>query len=88
MANNKPPAKLLILFHSAKENKRKVFPAGTKNNAGICICNYKSLRYNCYAPIRAKKKYLLLLQITVAVHEAVNTTCRINELALTGIERV
>ena len=31
---------------------------------------------------------LLLLQVTVAVHEAVNTTCCIYELALTGVEWV
>lgn len=35
-----------------------------------------------------KKDICLLLQLTVAVHEAVNTTGRINELALTGVERV
>ena len=31
---------------------------------------------------------LLLLQVTVAVHEAVNATCCINELALTCVEWV
>ena len=31
---------------------------------------------------------LLLLQVTVAVHEAVNATCCIDELALTGVEWV
>ena len=30
----------------------------------------------------------LLLQLTVTAHEAVDTTCCIDKLALTGIERV
>ena len=33
-------------------------------------------------------RIILLLDLTVAVHEAVNTTCCINELALTCIEWV
>ena len=31
---------------------------------------------------------ILLLQLTVTVHEAINTTCCINKFALTSIERV
>ena len=36
------------------------------------------------------KVYILLLRsaLSIAAHEAVNTTCCVNELALTGIERV
>jgi len=33
-------------------------------------------------------RIILLLDLTVAVHEAVNTTCCINELALTCVEWV
>ena len=31
---------------------------------------------------------LLLRSLTVAAHELINTTCRVNELALTSVERV
>ena len=32
--------------------------------------------------------YLLLRSLTVAAHELINTTCGVNEFALTSIERV
>jgi len=31
---------------------------------------------------------LLLRSLTVAAHELINTSCRVDELALTGVERV
>ena len=54
-----------------------------KKSAPRHICNYarSHFYYIC-------KVYLLFLQLTIAAHEAVNTTSGVNERTLTSIERV
>ena len=58
----------------------------------VRICDYvESALFwivNCQLSIVNSMVYLLLLQLTVAAHEAVYATCCVNERALTCIERV
>ncbi len=63
-----------------------------------CINPHMQLRVNALSSFLTKGfgrelslyilRIILLLDLTVAVHEAVNTTCCINELALTCVEWV
>ena len=48
------------------------------------ICNYQKRTFS-----KSLESIVLLLRsLTVAAHELIDTTCGVNELALTSIERV
>ena len=47
------------------------------------ICNYQERTFS-----KSFVWLLLLRSLTVAAHELIDTTCGVNELALTSIERV
>ena len=47
------------------------------------ICNYQKRTFS-----KSFVWLLLLRSLTVAAHELIDTTCGVNELALTSIERV
>ena len=71
--------------------------ATTKNapfmNLAVIILLLRSLDFQSslltFGRLKASLRMLLLLRsLTVAAHELIDTTCSVNELALTSIERV
>ena len=77
--------KLYPLSYTICKQRSIRFCSVESKSASKRICNYVCPHFVCN---NVEGYYRLLLQLTVTAHEAVNTTCCIDKLALTGIEWV
>ena len=73
------------LFHSVNSEWGK--RGKHEKSAAERICNYVRPHFSMLLPHVIVCR-VLLLQLTVTVHEAVNATSCVNQLALASIERV